>query len=203
MRITGSDIHRIIEEERRFQAAAHRRRDEMLRIKGRDLRRLVRETLIREAAFPEEIEGLYGMEPPEGMEEDEAEGPLDLVSAALEGDTEALGDMAAEFMAMSPGDMMKFSVDLMGPDAQPVYVTRASAETWVVANGAEPEEAREYEDPEDAAVGVVAQCRMAMIGDEEADEMAEWEPEEEMGDDFDPMADWMEDEKRATSRDDY
>jgi hypothetical protein len=59
MRITGSDIHRIIEEERRFQAAAHRRRDEMLRIKGRDLRRLVRETLIREAAFPEEIEGIY------------------------------------------------------------------------------------------------------------------------------------------------
>ena len=214
MRITTSDIHRIIEDERRFQAA-HRRREEMLRIKGRDLRKLVREVLVREGSFPEQIAGAYGEEPPspeemaaafaempEHMDEDELEGPLGLVNAALEGDTDALGEMASEFMSMTPGDMMKFDVSIILPDADPIYVTRSAADTWVVTCGDpsfDPEATKEYDDAEDAAVGVVARCRLGMMEDPE--ELVPYE--ETFEDPFDPMEDWMEDERRAMRGEDY
>lgn len=206
MRITGSDIQRIIEDERRVQAEAHRRRSEMLRIKGRDLRRLVRETLIREGAFDEEREEVYGVAPPEHLEEDELEGSLALVSGVLEGDPSAMGELAAELMSMMPGDMMKFDVEILVPGAAAVYITRSTADTWVISSGGsdfEAEESREYEDAEDAAGGVVAAVRFALVSEDEPFEVAEFDPEEEEEEAFDPMADWMEDERRSMRGEDY
>jgi len=185
------------------------RRDEMMFgeiYEGRTLRQMIRKALLREGAFPEEIEAVYGEAPPEHMDEDETEGSLALVSGALEGDPTAMGELAASFMEMMPGDMMKFDTEILVPGAAPVYITRSSADTWVISSGGpdfESEESREYTDPEDAADGVISAVRFALMGDEEPLEVAEWEPEEEEGEAFDPMADWMEDERRSMRGEDY
>ena len=185
------------------------RRDEMMAgeiYEGRKLRQMIRNALLREGAFPEEVEAVYGVAPPEHLEEDELEGSLALVSGVLEGDPSAMGELAAELMSMMPGDMMKFDVEILVPGAAPVYITRSTADTWVISSGGsdfEAEESREYEDAEEAAGGVVAAVRFALVGEDEPFEPAEFDPEEEEDADFDPMADWMEDERRSMRGEDY
>jgi hypothetical protein len=210
MRITGSDIQRIIEDEQRFQAAAHRRSEEMLRIKGRDLRQLVREVLTQEGAFPEEIAGAYGEETP--SPEEMAAAYAEAQEGGLEADPELQGafeeslenpdytDMVADALQeMEAGDMMKFSMErfeVPGYGLSDIYVTRTTGGTWVVSAG-EDGETGEFTDPGEAVIAMVlaAQGQIGMGetdfggGDEE--------------DDFDPMEDWMEDERRAMRGEDY
>lgn len=209
MRITTSDIHRIIEDERRFQAA-HRRREEMLRIKGRDLRKLVREVLVREGAFPEELEAAMGMEPPSPEEMAAAyaaaqEGGLDADPELQEAFEESLEnpdytDMVADALQeMEAGDMMKFSMarfEVPGYGLSDIYVTRTTSGSWVVSAG-EDGETEEFTDPGEAVIAMVlaAQGQIGM-GDQFGGEFEEEDP-------FDPMEDWMEDERSAMRREDY
>jgi len=196
MRITGSDIQRIIEDERRFQAATHRRSEEMLRIKGRDLRQLVREVLTQEGAFPEELEGIYGEEPPE-VESDAAADPelQEAFEEALENPdyTDPLIDALG---AMEPGDMLKFSMERFeepGFGLQDIFVNCTTGGTWIISLGeeAEPEE---FTEAGEAVIGLVL-AGQRQIGMGETDFGGDEEEDE-----FDPMADWMADERRAQQR---
>ena len=201
MRITTSDIHRIIEDERRFQAA-HRRREEMLRIKGRDLRKLVREVLVREGAFPEQIPGAYGEEPPSPEEMAAAyaeaqEGGLDADPELQEAFEESLEnpdytDMVADALQMlEAGDMVKFSMarfEVPGYGLSDIYVTRTTGGTWVVSAG-EDGETEEFTDPGEAVIAMVlAAQRQIGMGDDLGGDFEEEDP-------YDPGG-WMDDIRR-------
>lgn len=210
MRITTSNIHRIIEDERRVQAA-HRRRDEMLRIKGRDLRKLVREVMLREGAFPEELEAAMGMAPPSPEE----------MAAAYDGDTVAVDPELQEAFeealenpdytdvlidaleAMEPGDMVKFSMERfeeVGFGLKDLYVSCTTGGTWIISTD-DPSDTAEFDAAGDAVIGLVlaGQAQLGMTSYDDGFSGEETDEEEP----FDPMEDWMEDERRSMRGEDY
>lgn len=154
MRITASDIQRIIEDERQIWAESQRR-EETMRITGRDLRRLVREEMMKEGVFPEELEGVYGEEPPS-----EADLVSELWGAALfDQDTRALEDMTALVAELGDGEMLKFSMkrfEVPGSSSfDDIFITKTSGGWLISVADPEDPEALELDDPSDAANAAV------------------------------------------------
>ena len=173
---------------------------------------MIREVMLREGAFQEELEAAMGMEPPspEEMADAYAEGNDGVAAdpelqAAFEESLEnpdATDVLIDALEMMEPGDMVKFSMErfeAVGFGLKDLYVSATSDGTWIISTD-DPKDTAEFDSAGDAVLGLVlagqAQAGMtelpAGFGDEEDEE-----------DDFDPMADWMEDERRSMRGEDY